>query len=92
MLQPQLVTSRRKTHRASHKRRKFYSGKFLDYGYGTLVCPRVLDHPVMKLISMGRVLDVLHCNIKPYKSKIGTVTYPKGEGKRKRKMNTARTH
>ena len=26
--------------------------------------------------AMGCVLDVLHCNIKRYKSKMGTVTYP----------------
>ena len=25
---------------------------------------------------MGRVLDVFHCNIKRYKSKMGTVIYP----------------
>ena len=29
---------------------------------------------------MGRVLDVLHCNIKRCNSKMGTVPYPKGDG------------
>ena len=33
------------------------------------------DVLILIYLSMGRVLDVLHCNIKRYKSKTTTVTY-----------------
>ena len=37
--------------------------------------------------AMGRVLHVVSCNIKRYKSKMGTVTYPEGEGEVLQKQN-----